>query len=68
MKLQTKTVELRILTASAGMVLTDGETYSSVGGEVYLGVNDNPDNWYEITEEQALEKINMGSEANETDI
>jgi hypothetical protein len=32
------------------MVLTNGETYSSVGGSVYLGVNDSPDNWHEITE------------------
>lgn len=50
MKIQTKTVELRILTASKGKVLTDGETFSSVGGVVYLGVNDSPDNWHEITE------------------
>lgn len=49
MKIETKTVELRILTASKGMVLTNGETYSD---EVYLGVNDNPDNWNEITEEE----------------
>ena len=52
MRIQTKTVELRILTASKGMVLTDGEVYSSVGGQVYLGVNDSPDNWHEITEEE----------------
>ena len=52
MEIKTKTVELRILTAADGMVLTNGETYSSVGGKVYLGVNDNPDNWHEITEEQ----------------
>ena len=34
------------------MVLTNGEAYSSVGGEVYLGKNDSADNWYEITEEE----------------
>ena len=56
MKLETKTVELRILTASKGMVLTNSEAFSSVGGEVYLGVNDSPDNWHEITEEE-YEKI-----------
>ena len=56
MKLETKTVELRILTASKGMVLTNGETFSSIGGEVYLGVNDSPDNWHEITKEE-YEKI-----------
>ena len=49
MKFETKTVELRILTASEGMVLTNGETYSK---EVYLGVNNSPDNWHEITEEE----------------
>lgn len=52
MKLKTKNVELRILTASDGMVLTDGNNFSSVGGEVYLGKNDSPNNWHEITEEE----------------
>ena len=37
------------LTAAEGMVLTNGETYST---EIYLGVNDSPDNWHEITEEE----------------
>lgn len=31
------------------MVLTNGYAY---GKEVYLGVNDKPENWYEITEEE----------------
>lgn len=52
MQIETKTVELRVLTATEGAVLTDGEVYSSVGGQVYLGVNDSPENWYEITEEE----------------
>ena len=52
MNIETKIVELRILTASEGKVLTDGEAYSSVGGQVYLGVNDSPENWHEITEEE----------------
>lgn len=43
------TIELRKITASEGMVLTNGEAYSK---EVYLGCNDNPDNWQEITEEE----------------
>ena len=43
------TIELRKITASEGMVLTNGEAYSK---EVYLGCNDNPDNWHEITEEE----------------
>ena len=51
MKLET--IELRKMTASDGMYLTNGEVYSK---EVYLGCNDSPDNWHEITEEE-YEKI-----------
>ena len=40
---------LRKITASYGMVLTDGETF---GKEIYLGVNDRADNWREITDEE----------------
>lgn len=47
------TIELRKLTASDGMTLTNGETFSK---EVYLGVNDTPDNWCEITDKEAEEK------------
>ena len=42
-------IELTKITASNGMVLTNGETYSL---DVYLGVNDSPENWHEITEEE----------------
>lgn len=52
---KTKTVELRILTAENGMVLTDGNSFSSVGGEVYLGKNEDATNWYEVTEAKAEE-------------
>lgn len=41
------TIEIKVLTASEGMVLTNGETYST---KVYLGINDSPDNWHEIPE------------------
>ena len=51
--MQITTIELRKLTASEGMTLTNGETLSK---EVYLGKNDTPDNWYEITDAEA-EKI-----------
>lgn len=50
--MEIKTFEMRELKADSGMVLTNGETFSSVGGSVYLGINDSPDNWHEITEEQ----------------
>lgn len=46
------TITLRKLTANNGYVLTDGDTY---GKEVYLGKNDKPDNWREITDTEYAE-------------
>lgn len=46
------TIELKELKAAEGMVLTNGEAFSEVGGSVYLGANDSPENWHEITEEE----------------
>jgi hypothetical protein len=40
---------LRPLVATDGMMLTNGQT---CGKTIYLGINDSPDNWYEITEEE----------------
>ena len=40
----------RMLIADEGKVLTNGETYSAV---VYLGAEENTDNWSEITSEEA---------------
>ncbi len=60
--MEMTTIELRKITASEGMVLTNGEAYSK---EVYLGCNDNPDNWHEITEEEykiIIEKLNFKSD------
>ena len=45
-------IKLKCIKADEGKVLTNGEAYSSVGGQIYLGVNDSPDNWHEITEEE----------------
>lgn len=56
--IETK-IELRKLTAAEGMVLTNGEAY---GKEIYLGKNDNPDNWHEITDAE-YEKILVEQEA-----
>lgn len=50
--MEISTIEIRKLTASEGMILTNGEIYSSVGGDIYLGKNDSADNWHEITEEE----------------
>lgn len=47
--MKTETIELIKLTASEGVTLTNGETY---GKEVYLGCNDTPENWYEISDEE----------------
>ena len=45
--MKISTIELRKLTANDGMVLTNGEAY---GKEIYLGKNDSPENWHEITD------------------
>ncbi len=47
-----KTIEngVTVLTADAGMVLTDGTSY---GTTVRLGKEDTGESWYEITEEEA---------------
>lgn len=41
------TITIRKLTATEGMTLTNGEAY---GKEIYLGKNDSPENWHEITD------------------
>lgn len=43
-------IKVRKLTATNGMTLYDGE---NLGKEVYLGKHDSPDNWREISEEEA---------------
>lgn len=57
--MKVTTIELRKLTASDGMVLTNGEAF---GKEIYLGVNDNENNWREITDAE-YEKIVAEQEA-----
>jgi hypothetical protein len=47
--MEMTTIELKKITAAEGYVLTNGDVYSK---EIYLGVNDSPSNWYEITEEE----------------
>ena len=43
-------IELRKLVAAEGHTLFDGETLSK---EIYLGSLDSPDNWREITDDEA---------------
>ncbi len=50
--MKKSTIELIKLTASDGMTLTNGETYSK---EIYLGVNDSVDNWREIPDSEVPE-------------
>ncbi len=52
-------VELTKITASDGMMLTNGETYSK---EIYLGVNDCIDNWHEITDAEYEEIVKAQEE------
>ena len=47
--IQTK-IEIIKLTASDGHVLTNGEAF---GKDIYLGKNDSPEKWQEITELEA---------------
>lgn len=43
------TIQIRMLEASEGMMLTNGETYSK---QVYLGTADSLENWQEIPESE----------------
>ena len=57
MKLTEQQVTLRKLTPSEGMWLTrtDATTDRVFSKEVFLGVNDSPENWREATEQEKLE-------------
>lgn len=47
-------MERTVLKAGEGMILTNGESY---GKKIYLGANDKPDNWHEVTEAEYEEII-----------
>lgn len=51
---EVTTIELRKLTASSGMVLTNGETY---GRKIYLAEGASKLDFYEITEEEYKEIV-----------
>lgn len=50
MKMQK--IELRNLIPSEGRVLTNGTDYCDHEKGIYLGVNDSPDNWWEISQDE----------------
>lgn len=54
--------EQRVLTAAEGMVYTNGEVY---GKEIWLGVNDSPENWREVPESEMPDE--NGEPATEAD-
>ena len=59
----TKEIFTRIkLTASEGMVLTDGENY---GKEVFLAEDADPAKWYEITDAEYEKILKAQEEATE---
>ena len=57
MKVTEQQVTLRKLTPSEGMWLTrtDATTDRVFSKEVFLGINDSPDNWREATEQEKFE-------------
>lgn len=52
--MKTTTIELIKLVADENMTLTNGEAF---GKEVYLGKTDKAENWYEITDAEAEERL-----------
>ena len=55
------TIEGNIITASEGMVLTNGENFATV---VRLGDWDSADNWHEVSREEYEKKMaEMASDA-----
>ena len=54
--MKTTPIEIITLQADEGMILTNGQTYSKL---VYLGINDSPENWYEIPENEVPEDVTI---------
>lgn len=48
---------MRILTAQEGMTYTNS-SYTIFGKEIYLGCEDNPENYFQITDKEAKNIIN----------
>jgi len=54
--MKTSLINIEVLEPDDGMVLTNGETYST---RVYLGTNDTALNWWEIPENEVPEEGEM---------
>lgn len=52
--MKEQTIKIITLEADEGKVLTNGETYST---KVYLGINDSPENWREVPEEEVNRQL-----------
>ena len=53
----------KVLIAKKGYIYTNGKTF---GNTIRLGINDNADNWHEITDEEYNEII--ANEGGDTDV
>lgn len=49
-------IQIKTLQADEGKVLTNGEIYSKL---IYLGTQDNEENWNEIAEEDVPESLSI---------
>lgn len=56
----TSSIEIIVLIPAEGYTLTNGEVYSK---KVYLGINDSPENWWEIPDEDVPPEIVTEQEA-----
>lgn len=52
------TIQDNILTADEGKWLTNGQTYSQ---QVWLGINDSPNNWHEVHESEVPNEYKQSS-------
>lgn len=55
--MKTETISLKKLIASDGMLITDADTQTMRAKTIYLGNDDNPDNYVEIPEDTPLPNI-----------
>lgn len=62
MQIETQTVQLRRLTASEGMVITDKATETMRAKEIYLGKNEDENNFIEIDENTPLPEAEPATE------